>query len=277
MALCALGVLGTACGQDDSRAPNYGYNPTGGSGGVGGGVGGGAGGAAGQAGAPQCTPNPALGSKLSGDLVTYDLWLKDKQPWKGQAEIKTPGANCPSVSVIWDGSAPSGSDAGAPYFTLESVKTDPTLFAHFYPINDPALYPTMMLIEMTGDKHIVGGMGMVSSAGVDSVYAAMGITRDETKGTLIVQLLAPLTNAPQSGGKVNVGLNGTPAFPAAGGGWVADGETDPSGIAVMLNTTAKPFPGNGVAVNVELGIQKKTLGCAAESGAVSICWIGIGS
>ncbi|MCE7891102.1 MAG: hypothetical protein DYH12_15630 [Sorangiineae bacterium PRO1] len=223
-----------------------------------------------------CTPDPKQGSTLSGDVITYDVFLNEKLPFGGQAELRSAGANCPWVTTTWDGSATGGPDGGPPLFMLQSVKKDADLWMLLSPTSNDPVYPTLLSVDATSDQTILDGFGMLRSQGIDEAYAATGTARDPEKGTMVVQLLAPLSNAPQSGGKVDVGVNGAAAFPGLSG-WQLGGETDPSGVALMLNTTAVAYPGQTLNVNVELGGQKQSFKCPSAKGAVTICWIGIGA
>lgn len=276
-AIAALfGLTAAACGQGDDRPAALKYDGGGASGGIsGGGTGGAAGGGSGGS-AGGCVPNPQEGSVVSGNVITYDVLLGGKQPFQGQAELTAPGENCPFVSTTWDGAAP-GVDGGAAKFVLEAVKAEKvwTLIEQL-PSSNAAVYPTLLLLDATADTDIIDGVGMIRSNSVDEAYTALGIPRDPNKGTMIVQLLAPLTNQPQFGGQVDVGGAGSAAYPAAGS-WSLGGQTDASGIAVMLNTSALPYPGQTLNVHVKVDAVEKTLECRSASGVVSVCFIGIGT
>ncbi|MBK7582337.1 MAG: hypothetical protein IPI67_19290 [Myxococcales bacterium] len=262
-------VLTTGCGGD-SRPGNHHFVSSGGSGGSGGFSGGG-----GSGGVP-CTPDPAKGSKIRGNLITYDAYLSDIQPFAGAAELRIAGANCPWVSTTWDAATSPSEDGGPPLFQLESVEPQETSYTHIYqlPESNEAVYPTLVAVNATKDQEIIDGFGMIRAEGVDAAYSQTGTTRDPEKGTVIVQLLDPGTGGPVAGGEVHMGTAASPAFPGLSG-WQLGGQTDASGVALMLNATSKPFPGQSWSVSVKLNGVEQQFKCPAENGTVSICWIAI--
>lgn len=263
VAFAALGLIaGTGCGESDDRPANHHFV----SGGTGGGGGSGAG--SGLGGAP-CTPDPEKGVAISGNVITYDVLLAEVSPFAGTADLKAPGQTCAAVSTTWDGSATGSPDGGPPLFVLESVKQGAeTQFVHLYPTGGEPVYPTLLAVIPAQDMQVLDYFGLVLRAGVDEVYAATGVARDPDKGTLIVQIVDKY-DAPISGVEVDLGTAAAPAYPGLSG-WQLGGQTDASGIAVMLNATSKPFPGQAWTVNIKLGTAKESFKGPAESGAVTI-------
>lgn len=255
----------TACGGDDDRPTNVHVVSGGGSGGGGGGGGG-------SGGAP-CTPDPTKGTKVSGNLITYDVYLKGQEAFGGKAEITAAGATCKWVTAKYDSSAAPVGDAGTPEFLLEGCKAQQPSWLHIYQEQGgtEAVLPTLIAASTSSDLHLVGAFGMVRSQGVDEAYGATGVTPEADKGTVLAQIVGKLGD-PVAGVQINAGTNAAPAFPGVAG-WQLGGETDASGVALMLNATAKPFPGGEIALNIELGGVKEAFKCPVETGAITICWI----
>lgn len=262
-----LGFLGSACGQADDHPKNF--HPV--SGGTGGGGFGGGSSASGGVGG-DCDPDPAKGPEIRGDVITYDAFLSDVQPFNGQCELRIKGSNCPWSTTTWDGTLSTGPDGGTNLFVLEGVKALYPSYTHIYqlPSSQVPVYPTQIAVDATKDQEILGGFGMVRSAAVDEIYTATGTTRDPDKATIIVKVFGQL--GPLAGVQVDVGTAGAAAYPGLGG-WQLGGETDPAGVAVMLNVTAKPFPGQSWTTNLgsSSGSSKESFSCPAEAGMVTIC------
>lgn len=262
-------LLASACGQSSDRPDNI-HVSNGGSGGT---VGGGGGGSPNVGGAP-CEPKPGQGSTMTGNMITYNAFLSELLPFNGDAEIRAQGATCSWVTDIWHSSDPPEGDAGVPLFHLEGLKKQDTAWFHLYPQPNQGVYPTLIAANATSDHEILDGFGLLRMDSVDEVYTATGTPRDPKKGTMIVQLITPQTKEPVSGGEVDLGTAAAPAYPGLGG-WQLGGQTDVSGVAVMLNATSKAFPGQSWTVNVTLSGVKQSFKCPAEDGAVTICWIGV--
>jgi hypothetical protein len=265
-----VGVATVGCAGSDDRPKNH-HFVTGGGGGVGGG------GSGGGSGGVPCTPAPGQGTTFTADVVTHDVYLSAVESFPGQAEIKGPGASCPSVSTTWDGLATDGPNGGPAPFQLAGLRLDEALFIRAYQLPTSALpvYPTLMAVNTNSDVTALGAFGFVRAQGIDEAYAATGTTWEPDKGTMLVAVVAPLTFAPLAGVKIDVGVNGSAAYPGLSG-WQLGGETDASGLALMLNTLAKPYPGQSLTVNVALGADEQKFSCPTEAGAVTVCRILMG-
>lgn len=251
-----------ACGESDDRPKNVHVVSGGGGGGEGG---------SGSGGAP-CTPVPGQGSTIEGNLITYDVYLKDILPFDGQAELSMAGATCKWITTTYDGSQ-TNPDGGPPLFTLDGAKGLSPSFVHIYqaPTSSEPVLPTLIAVEANYDQHIIDGFGMVRAQGIDEAYAATGLAKEDGKGTVLAQVVDKL-GAPLAGAQIDMGINAAPAYPGVAG-WQLGGETDASGVALMLNATAKPFPGQEVSINLTLGSAKESFKCPVEVGAVTICWM----
>ena len=264
LALVAAGSF-WACGGDDSRPDNVHVTS-------GGGSGGGGGGGSGSGGAP-CTPDPTKGTKVSGNLITYSVYMDDLQPFAGKAELTAAGATCKWVTAKYDPAAAPTGDAGSAEFLLEGCKAQPQTWVHIYQEKDSSepVLPTLIAANSSSDLHALDAFGMVRAQGVSEAYGATGVVPDPEKGTVLVQIVGKQGD-PVPGVQINAGTAAAPAFPGVAG-WQLGGETDSTGVALLLNATSKPFPGAEIAVNIQLGTAKEAFKCPAETGAVTICWI----
>lgn len=274
----ALALAIGGCGSDGhppNLSPDGGFGANGGTGGTGMAGAGGAAGAAGSA----CTPDTAAGSKLSGDLIIYDSRFSQDHPgFLGQAEIRANGAPCGYVSTTYDGKAVPP-DGGLNKFLLEGVEKAAVAWVRFYqlPATTEDVAPTLLPVETWVDADLMGAYGFMRKSDIDKVYTETGTTADPTKATIVVQLIEGLSGGPATGGSVATAAASVTAY-SAGGAWVLGGgaTTDLTGVAVLMNVDAPPFPGQGVQFTVTQGSKEQTHTALAEAGSVTVIWVLIG-
>jgi hypothetical protein len=266
----ALATLSAACGQSSGHAKNY--DPTFGTGGSI--AGGGAGGMAGLAGAAgsSCIPDPSQGATLSGNVIVYDIKFSPPPHalFVGKADLRATGAPCGIVDGYWDGSV-TPADGGLDLFQMEGVKRDIAQWIHIYQTDtSEAVYSTLLKINTLTDvlnrdgtqKQL--GFGFMGSADIDAVYAAAGVSWDPAKATVVATV--------GDGGTLTTAV-GDP-YVLSGSSWVSGTTADSTGLVVLLNVNAAPFPGLSLAFHADAVGQSFDDNCQVEAGAVTACWLG---
>jgi hypothetical protein len=272
-----LGVAGAslvvwvvACGSDPSHPPNLKSGGDGGSGLVGGG-GSGTGGSG--TGGTACEPDPTLGSEISGNLIVYNSLLTTKSPYVGFAHLVMEGAPCGLAIGEYNGT--SGTN-----FLIQGVKSLPENWVHIYQDDGGSedVMTTLRAVNSVQDLSLQDEFAFVRASEIEAIYQTVGLTRDPTRGTVLVQVVEVLLNqqVPKAGVVISSGGESQVAY-SIGSSWMLGvGQTDGNGLAALLNAEAADFPGKSLAVYAEAGGINDTFPTAVESDAVSIQVVTLG-
>jgi hypothetical protein len=271
---CApLGVIAlwlVACGGDPEHPPNLASHGVGGGGNTtGGGSGGASGSSTGGTGGAPCDPDPTLGKTLSGNIIVYDPVLATKAPFVGNGTAVIEGVPCGWVQADFYGST----DPVEP-FVLAGAKPLPQSWIHFFQHDKGTedVVPTLQAVYTVNDLTLMDEFAFVRGSEIDALYASLGVERDPAKGTVLIQAVTVFgaLKTPVSGAIVSTLGEAQIAY-ASGGSWaLGAGPTDASGMAVLVNAAAEPFPGKSIGVHLEEGNKVFDLTAPVQAGGVSI-------
>jgi hypothetical protein len=269
----AMLMLVVACSDDDRPPPVQSCAN------CGGGTGNGGGGAT-------CTPNPALGTTFTADL---NVFVSDRfeegapvdylDPYDGTAEVLLPAAPCGWVSDEYDSRVP-GPD-GIPEFVLAGAAKHETTWLRMLPfdtLGDPVV-PTLMAAETQVSLECHGLYGFVKQTTIDAMIASAGMTRDTQRAQIVVRVNATDGRSlfPTSGATV-VAPGTTAVAYDAGGTWSRGmSATGPSGLALLINVAADPYPGNSTVVSVSAADNDEQFSFAVAEGAVTYAQVLVGN